>query len=347
MVRTKLLGGETGEMHGAPEAVARPGKMMTARRRAKTWIDAAKQHIQPRGDDIGKKTAQGANARSRKPASWARCCDICPVAGRSGRGTPDITGPKARAFRLDHHSLDIVLDELPGAHILRFLLAPNDLRPWKSGKLGRECVHRERIELLHPQEIDVGDAALFALIMEVVIDLARAEDDAADLLVRHQSGLFIAPSSPRRRAGSAGTTSRSRPAYRRLGAPMTQQALGRHQYQRLAKVALDLPPQDMEIIGGRRTVCDLPIILGTALEIAFEPSRRMLRTLAIEAMRNRQTDPTCAAICARPMTGIGRTRPARHWRNRRTALPTGPGHSARPACSHIRTQAPPPPRASS
>ena len=44
-------------------------------------------------------------------------------------------------------------------------------------------LERERIELLDAQQIDVVDAALLALFEEIVIDLAGAQDHAADLVV--------------------------------------------------------------------------------------------------------------------------------------------------------------------
>jgi hypothetical protein len=54
-------------------------------------------------------------------------------------------------------------------------------------------LHRERIELFEAQEIDVVDAALLALIEQVVIDLARAEHDAADLRSSPLSLIVVLP----------------------------------------------------------------------------------------------------------------------------------------------------------
>jgi hypothetical protein len=42
---------------------------------------------------------------------------------------------------------------------------------------------RERVELLEPHQVDVVDAAGVALLEQVVVDLARAHHDAADLVV--------------------------------------------------------------------------------------------------------------------------------------------------------------------
>ena len=69
-----------------------------------------------------------------------------------------------------------------------------------------------------------------------------------------------------------------------------QQRLGRHQDQRLAEIAPHLPPQDVEIIGRRRAVGDLQIVLGAQLQIALEPRRAMLRPLPFEAVRKQHDE---------------------------------------------------------
>ena len=66
---------------------------------------------------------------------------------------------------------------------------------------------------------------------------------------------------------------------------MAQQRLRRHQDQRLAEVALQLPAQDVEIVGRRRAVGDLHVVLGAQLQEALEPGRGMLRPLAFIAVR--------------------------------------------------------------
>ena len=53
----------------------------------------------------------------------------------------------------------------------------------------------------------------------------------------------------------------------------------------LRNVALQLPPQDMEIIRRRRAIGDLHIVFGAQLQIALEPRRGMFRPLALVAMR--------------------------------------------------------------
>ena len=61
----------------------------------------------------------------------------------------------------------------------------------KRAELGHQRLDRERIELLDAQQIDVVDAALLALLVEVVIDLAGAQHDAADLVVGDELDLLV------------------------------------------------------------------------------------------------------------------------------------------------------------
>ncbi len=104
---------------------------------------------------------------------------------------------------MSEHPFQIGVDEGPGAHVLRLFLAPHHLGAAEAAELADQRLGRERIELLDAQQIDVVDAALLALLVEVVIDLARAHDDAADL--RSSSTSLIAWS---RRATAASSHNR-------------------------------------------------------------------------------------------------------------------------------------------
>src|SRR6202521_5650133 len=64
-----------------------------------------------------------------------------------------------------------------------------------------------------------------------------------------------------------------------------QQRLRRHQDQRLPDLALKLTPQYVEVVGRRRAVRHLHIVLGAHLQEALEPRRGMVRALAFVAMR--------------------------------------------------------------
>src|ERR1700761_1486070 len=113
-----------------------------------------------------------------------------PRRGRRRRRTPGVAGALRLTADLAQHPFEIGLDEAPRAHVLGLLLTPDDLRLLKTGKLLHQRLDRERIELLHPEQVDVVDAALLALIIKIVIDLARADDDAADLIVLGELDLF-------------------------------------------------------------------------------------------------------------------------------------------------------------
>ena len=195
---------------------------------------------------------------------------------------------------------EIGLDETPGAHILGLLLAPDHLRIGKTGKFGSQRLGREWIKLFDAKQIDIVDPSLFPLLEEVVIDFAGAQDDATDLVVRHQhaSRASVSASSRRMRwklvpSGQFGKIG--------FAAPMAQKAFGSHQDQWLAEIALQLPAQDMEVIRRRRAIGDLPIVFGAALQIALQARGGVLGTLPVIAMRQAgKRGPTCAATCARP-----------------------------------------------
>ena len=79
----------------------------------------------------------------------------------------------------------------PRAHVLRFLLAPDEF--WR---LSERFEHRtqlflrERIKLLHPDDRRIRDLLRRAIIQQVIINLARAKNDALDF--------FGGPTSARR-----------------------------------------------------------------------------------------------------------------------------------------------------
>ena len=145
---------------------------------------------------------------------------------------------------------------------------------------------RERIELLDAQQIDVVDAALLALLVEIVIDLAGAQHDAADLVVGDELDLLVRAAAARRPTAARWNVGAGRhlvePRHRAL---VAQQRLRRHQDQRLADVALQLAAQDVEVVRRRRAVGDLHVVLGAHLQEALEPRRGMLRPLPLVAVR--------------------------------------------------------------
>ena len=268
---------------------------------------------------------------------------------RRGRGRPaGIAHALVLGVDMGEHPFQIGVDERPGAHVLRLFLAPDHLGVAEARQLGDQRLGRERIELLDAQQVDVVDAALLALLVEVVIDLARAQHDAADLRILDQldrlvgQQLRVVPQQAVERAFA-------RHLGQRRDRPLVaQQRLRRHQDQRLAEVALQLPAQDVEIVGRRREVGDLHVVFGAKLQEALEPRRGMLRPLAFIAVRQqadeaRHAQPLALArrdeLVEHHLRAVGEVAELRFPQRQRA--------SARPASSRIRSRARPLPRASS
>src|SRR5262245_51859025 len=94
---------------------------------------------------------------------------------RSGRRPPGVEEPLVRA----HVLLEVVLRLVPGALVLRLLLAPHHFERARIAlHLGRKLFVRKRVELLDADDRDVVQPPFAAGDEEVVIDLARARDDA-------------------------------------------------------------------------------------------------------------------------------------------------------------------------
>ena len=179
---------------------------------------------------------------------------------------------------------DIRLDEGPGALVLGFFLTPDDLRLLEALKLLDEREGRERIELLDPHQVDVVDTAGVALFEEVVVDLARAKDDALDLLVGLKLGVgmtflgVIPQNAVERRSGGEVLDIRDRHF-------VTQKRFRRHQDERLAVVAVQLAAQDVEVVRRCGAVCHDPVVAAAHLQEAFEAGGGVFRPLSLEAMR--------------------------------------------------------------
>src|SRR5262245_49177437 len=196
----------------------------------------------------------------------------------------------ARADMVEH-PFEVRLDEAPGAHVLRLLLAPYHLSVLEAAKLMDQGAGGEGIKLLDSEQIDVVQPALLALIVEIVIDLAGADDHAADGIIGRKlddlagQELGIVPQEAMEaRAGAELGQGRDH-------ALVTKQRFRRHQDEGLAELAVELAPQDVKIIRGRGAVRDLPVVLGAELEIALEPRRGMFRPLALIAMRQQEDEP--------------------------------------------------------
>ena len=190
-----------------------------------------------------------------------------------------------RRVDLVQHPFEIGLDEMPRAHVARLFLTPDHFGAPEASELLHQRLQRHRIELFDPHEVDVVDAALFALLVEVVIDLARAQHNAAYLVVRHQLDLFVWQHHRvivENAVESGALAQFVKPRDRAL---VPQQRLRRHHDQGLADFAMQLTPQRVEEIGGRGGIDHLHIVFGAHLQEAFETRRGMLRPLPFIPMR--------------------------------------------------------------
>ncbi len=77
------------------------------------------------------------------------------------------------------------LDESPGAHVLRFFLAPDELRVfWKRLEHFAQLFFRQWIKLLDPNDRGIVNLAIASVIQQIVIDFAGAKDDALHVVGR-------------------------------------------------------------------------------------------------------------------------------------------------------------------
>ena len=137
---------------------------------------------------------------------------------RRGRGRPaGVAHALVLGVDMGEHPFQIRVDERPGAHVLGLFLAPHHLGVAEARQLGDQRLGRERIELLDAQQVDVVDAALLALLVEVVVDLARAQHDAADLGILDQLDRLVRAAAAHRPTTAGGR--RSRPTFRRASTP--------------------------------------------------------------------------------------------------------------------------------
>ena len=80
-------------------------------------------------------------------------------------------------------------DESPGAHILRFFLAPNELRVfWKRLKHFAQSFLSEWVKLLDTNQRCVLNFAFSAILKQVVINFTGAKDDALHFVERTRFG---------------------------------------------------------------------------------------------------------------------------------------------------------------
>ena len=171
----------------------------------------------------------------------------------------------------------------------------------KRDELGDQRLGRERIELLDAQQVDVVDAALLALLVEVVIDLARAQHDAADLRILDQLDRLVAEHTAHRPTAAGGTS--FRPTFRPASTP------------RACGAAATSASSGSAACGSRASAGGAGCGSSSPASCSWRPAcclRRRAAGSARAAPRNApdpgphsraaagRRGPTCAATCVRP-----------------------------------------------
>ncbi len=194
---------------------------------------------------------------AQSPGDQGRLLGSVPLGkaggGRRGGVAAGILRAHAGKASFREARLEQRLDEEPCAVVLRFFLGPDHVLKLRHGPQALyQWLRGERVELLDAQDFDAKVAGLVARLHQLISELARAQHQAARVALRGRAEVGDDPSevAVTGEVGDAGN-----------GKLVPKQRLGRHQEQRLAEVAKHLPPEDVEVIGRRRAVGDLDIVL--------------------------------------------------------------------------------------
>lgn len=106
--------------------------------------------------------------------------------GRGSDVAADILGHLVLSTDLSDGSREREEHVSPGTHVLVLLLCPNDGGLGVFGQFGHGGLEGEGSELFDAYNGHIVDSLLLSLVYEGVVNLARAEDDSADLLVGHE-----------------------------------------------------------------------------------------------------------------------------------------------------------------
>ena len=180
--------------------------------------------------------------------------------------------------------LEPVDDVAPCAHVEGFFLTPD---PFLSGlgvtgdDFGEEVVV-EGVELFDPDDGGVGDVLFGAVLDEIVVDLAGAEDETVDALGLGFEGVVVEDFLE---GGVAGEVCGGGDGFRE-----PQQGLGSHDDERLPERAFELTAERVEVLGWGGEVTDLHVGLGAELEEAFESGAGVFRALAFVAVGEEERD---------------------------------------------------------
>ena len=162
----------------------------------------------------------------------------------------------------------------PRALVARFVLRPCHRRVRVLGEDFGQLGLGQRVELLQANDGRRRVAAVLALLGEVVVETAGAQQDA-----RH-----------RRRVGDRGVTDDGLEAARgellNVGGRRreAQQLLGRERDEGLARALVGLRAQHVEVVCRRGGLDDPHVVLCGQLQVALDARARVVGSLALEAV---------------------------------------------------------------
>jgi len=141
------------------------------------------------------------------------------------------------------------LAERPCALVLGFLLSPSkrSVLVFLKGRL--EMSEGEGSELLNSDDSNILDTSLGSLVLKVVVDLTRAEDNLANGGIVHQIGGSV-------RQDLLESESLLEFFEVRVGISQLEELLGSDHNKRLSESSMHLSSQQVEVLGGSGRVSD-------------------------------------------------------------------------------------------
>jgi hypothetical protein len=219
-------------------------------------------------------SAEGCVEQSRLLSRVERRVALARARPRGAAGVAELDpGGKGR--------FEEVADRVPGAHVLRLFLYPDELHQARvAGERLPKLGERERVGLLDADDRDVVMSLLPSALDQVVVHAARAGDHGA----RERRRRLGVAEHELERSGRQLVECRG-------GRRGAKESLGCEHDERARDVFEGLAAEQVEVLrrGGR--VGDPQVVLGGQLQEAFDPCARVLRPVALVAVREEQRQP--------------------------------------------------------
>ena len=177
---------------------------------------------------------------------------------------------------LGENTLDAMPKVTPRSHVGRLFLDPAEVPGIRvTSKQFGEFEPWERIQLLDPHDRGARIRVRHARFKQRVVEAPRGQQHGGHR-GRFGSGPIV---------DHGAVPLRGERRQRRDCQLVPQQALGAHDDQRLAEWPVDLPPEDVEQLRGRRGVAHLHVAASAQLEEAFEAGARVFGALPLVTVR--------------------------------------------------------------